>query len=85
MYFLIVLRSVDCFLDISLIEIPSSKNAFLISSILVIVSILRSSLLELGRTKRAFDFGRAFNGRFAILGISSLQNWGFSFCNSGDF
>ena len=75
-YFLIVLRSIDCFLDISLIEIPSTKKAFLISSILVIVSILRYSLLELGRTKRVFGFGRAFNGLFAILGISSLQKKG---------
>ena len=48
---------------------PYSKNVFLISSILVIVSILRSSLLGLGRTKRVFGFGRAFNGHFAIQGI----------------
>ena len=52
---------------------------------MAIDGILRSSLLELGRTKRVFGFGRAFNGCFAILGISSLQFWGFPACKTGDF
>ena len=49
------------------------KKTFLISTILVIVSILPSSILELSRNKRVLGFGRAFNGLFAILGIFSLQ------------
>jgi len=69
-------RSVQFNAAYAVMERPSSKNAFLISSILVIVSILRSSLLEFKRTKRVFGFGRAFNGRFAILGISNLHKTG---------
>ena len=49
------------------------KKCFSELLILAIVSILRSSLLELARTKRVFSFGRDFNCHFAIQRISSLQ------------